>query len=220
MRTIRALTIAAAVVVALPTIAAAQRGSGFQDSWFWGVKAGGLTFADSTGAYRQAPLAGVEWLITRTHGGLYVSAGQAFLTSQRLLARDPNSADSGFRAVNLKNLRRLDVAMVGFPGEHLNLHPYVGLGFTLNEVSDADAQGPFGNSDQSAFAAQTIQSQKTAFSPMLMAGAQWRAKWFSVFGQGSISPAQSNFILYNGRPFNFTYEMGLRYNVGSSINRQ
>ena len=63
MRTIRALTIAAAVVVALPTIASAQHGRQFKDAWFWGIKAGGLTFADSSQAYKQAPLAGVEWLI-------------------------------------------------------------------------------------------------------------------------------------------------------------
>jgi hypothetical protein len=221
MRTIRAVMAAAAVVVALPSIAAAQHGRQFRDAWFWGVKAGGLTYADSTGAYAQAPMAGVEWLITRNHGGLYISAGQAFLTSQTITFYDPNApADSGFRAIDLKNLRRLDIALMGFPGEHLRFHPYVGLGFSLNEVSSAEPRGPFTNEDQFFFASQVVQESKVSFAPIFIAGAQWRQRWFSVFAQGTIAQAQRTFILSNGRPFNFTYEMGIRYNVGSSIDRQ
>lgn len=219
MRMFRALTIAAAVVVALPAVAAAQHGRQFTDAWFWGVKAGGLTFADSGQAYKQAPLAGVEWLITRRNGGLYVSAGQAFFTANNntMVLRDGTAgADSGFRNVQLKNLRRLDVAMMGFPGEHLRFHPYAGIGFTLNAVADAVPTGPFGNADQITFANQVIEQQKVKFSPLVIIGAQARLPWFSVFGQGTVNPTQKDFILYNGRPFNFTYEMGLRYNVGSS----
>src|SRR5690242_4237867 len=91
MRTIRALVAAAAVVVALPSIAAAQHGRQFKDAWFWGIKGGGLTFADSGAAYKTAPYAGIEWLITRTRGGLYISAGEAFLKSKTLTFRDPNA---------------------------------------------------------------------------------------------------------------------------------
>ena len=58
MRTIRALTIAAAVVAAVPTISVAQNGRQFNDAWFWGIKAGGLTIADSGQAYTPAPFAG------------------------------------------------------------------------------------------------------------------------------------------------------------------
>lgn len=221
MRTIRAVITAAAVIVALPSISSAQHGRQFRDAWFWGVKAGGLTYGDSAGSYKQAPMAGVEWLITRNHGGLYISAGQAFLTSQVLTLYDPNApADSGFRAINLKNLRRLDVALMGFPGEHLAFHPYVGIGFSLNAVSDADAQGPFTNSGQSDYANQVIQEQKVAFAPMVIAGAQWRLHWFSVFAQGTVSQSQNNFLLSTGKPLNFSYELGLRYNIGTSIDRQ
>ena len=77
MRTLRALTIAA-TVVALPSLATAQQGRPFKDAWFWGVKAGGFTVADTGGSNTLAPMVGAEWLITRTHGGLYISAGQAY----------------------------------------------------------------------------------------------------------------------------------------------
>src|SRR5438105_4190841 len=100
MRMIRPLTIAAAVVVALPSLSAAQHDRQFKDAWFWGIKGGGLTIADSGQAYRQAPLAGIDWLITRTHGGLYISGGQSFFNQQTFTLRDPNAqTDSGARIV-------------------------------------------------------------------------------------------------------------------------
>jgi len=220
MRTIRALTIAAAVVAALPTIGGAQRGAPFTNSWFWGIKTGGFTMADSGQNYIQAPVVGVEWLITRTRGGLYVSGSETFFSQHAFTLRDPASADSGLRPVAIKNLRRLDMALVGFPGQHLRVHPYFGAGFTLGEVSTVTAEGPFANQDQLDFAQAVIADEKVAFSPLLMGGAQWRLTRFSAFGQLTVSPAQKNFILYNGRPWNFGYEVGLRYNFGSSIDRE
>jgi hypothetical protein len=220
MRTIRAMTIAIAVAAALPTMATAQSDRQFNDSWFWGIKGGGFTLADSGQKYIQSPLAGVDWMITRQHGGLYVSGAQAFFSQHTYTLRDPSfPADSGLRPIALKNLRKLDVAVMGFPGEHLKFHPYAGIGFTLQEVGAAAAEGPFFTEDQLTFANKVIDDERVAFSPLLLFGAQYRLSRMSVFGQGTLSPAQKSFILYNGKPWNFTYEFGLRYNVGSSIDR-
>src|SRR5436305_1460051 len=110
MRVSRPLTIAMAIVVALPAMGTAQESHQFKNSWFWGVKGGGFTLADSGQQYRQAPTAGIDWLITRTHGGLYISGGQTFFTQQTFTLRDPSApSDSGFRVIDLKNMRRLDV---------------------------------------------------------------------------------------------------------------
>jgi hypothetical protein len=219
MRTMRALTIAAAVVLAVPTITTAQQGRSFKDAWFWGIKGGGVTLADSGQAYKQAPFVGVEWLITRTHGGLYVSGGQAFFTQQTFVARDPAQPDSGLRIVDIKNMRKVDFAVMGFPGEHLRFHPYAGIGFTLNQIVEAHARPPFGTAAQAAYADQTIQDGKVAFSPLLIVGGQYQMKKVSIFGQGLLSQVERQFIAYNGRSMNFAYEIGLRYNVGSSIDR-
>jgi len=120
MRILRALTIAASVV-ALPSLATAQQGRPFKDAWFWGVKAGGFTLADTGGSYTMAPMVGAEWLITRTHGGLYLSAGQAFFNSTTLAAA--NESNSALRVIRLNNLRRFDAALMAFPGEHNRWHP-------------------------------------------------------------------------------------------------
>jgi hypothetical protein len=221
MRTSRALRIAAAIAVALPTVAVAQAGRQFKDSWFWGIKAGGLTFGDSARSYRQAPLAGIDWLITRSKGGLYVSGGQAFFHEKTVTLRDPNfPVDSGFREIRLRNLRRLDFAVMGFPGDFLRLHPYIGAGFSLASVADADPAGPFGTADQVNYANQVVQDSKVQVAPLGIIGGQWRFNWASVFGQLTFSPAQKDFILYNGSPLNMTYEIGVRYNIGTSIDRQ
>jgi len=221
MRILRSLTIAAAVV-ALPSLAPAQQGRPFKDAWFWGVKAGGFTFADSGGSSTLAPMLGAEWLITRTHGGLYLSVGQAFFNATTLTLRDPNAAvaDSGFRAVRLSNLRRFDAALMAFPGEHNYWHPYAGAGFTLQAIADAEGQPPFGSVSQLAFTQAMIQDTKVSFSPFGIVGAQYRLPEISVFGQVTVNPTQHNFLLYNGTAFNFSLEFGVRYNVGSSISRE
>jgi hypothetical protein len=48
---------------------------------------------------------------------------------------------------------------------------------------------------------------------------QGRLSWFSAFVQGTAMVAQNDFILYNGRPWNIGIEAGIRYNVGTSIDR-
>lgn len=40
-----------------------------------------------------------------------------------------------------------------------------------------------------------------------------------MFGQLTANPTQHNFLLYNGQPFNLSWEFGVRYNVGTSIDR-
>jgi hypothetical protein len=116
-------------------------------------------------------------------------------------------------------MRKLDVAVMGFPGEHLHFHPYAGVGFTLNQIVDAHARPPFGNVDQATYAAQVIQDEKAAFAPLFIVGGQYAFKKVSVFGQASTSLTQSQFIGYNGRSSAFAYEIGLRYNIGTSIDR-
>jgi hypothetical protein len=220
MRTFRALMIAATVVAAIPTIAVAQGGRQFKDSWFWGVKGGGFTVADSSGGYTQAPTIGIDWLITRKRGGLYISGAQSFFTSQSFTLRDPATIDSGLRAINLKNMRHLDVAVMGFPMVRRYVNPYIGAGFSLQQIAQAIPVGPFSNADQLNYATLVIDEQKVSFSPYFIGGVQWRLRPVSVFVQVTSSPAQRQFIAYNGKPLFFGYELGLRYNIGTSIDKE
>ena len=217
MRSVRALWTALAVVAVLPAVGAAQSGKPFKDAWFWGIKAGGLAYGELatnfTSSYKQAPSFGADWLITRTHGGLYVSYSQAFLTTTQYVAA--SASDTVGQPVALKNLRRVDLAAMGFPGDNPILHPYVGIGVSLKQVVDADA-GP----NETAYEARTIQLYRTGFSPFLILGGQFRLRVISAFVQATASPAQKNMFLYNGKSFHLGYEFGLRYNGGTSIERE
>src|SRR3954464_737685 len=130
MRITRALAAAAVLVTAAPRVGTAQIGSSFKDAWFWGVKAGGMDFNSATTTHRQAPLGGIEWLITRRHGGLYVSYSEAFFTDQAAILTNTDPSDTLPRIINLKNMRRLDLAAMVFPGSNQWAHPSPGIGFS------------------------------------------------------------------------------------------
>jgi len=218
----RALVVGLGVTLAFPQLAAAQAGRPFENAWFWGIQAGGLTYGapsatSAGGNYAEAPTAGIEWLITRTHAGLYASLTQAFLSNQALILNGPAKADSGYRTVDIKNMRTVDVALMAFPHARETFHPYVGAGMTFNDIAAATAEGPFTSQDQIDFANSSIQTLKAAFTPMLIAGAQWKLPMMSAFGQVKLAGTNKNFLLYAGRPTSLSWAIGLRYNVGSSI---
>jgi len=221
MRLLRVLTAAIGLAALLPKPSAAQGGRQFKDAWFWGVKGGGLLYSSASTENSAAPLVGADWLITRTRGGLYLSFDQAFLTTTgSFLDREPDSTFQ--RNVALKNLRRFSIAAMVFPLQSPKLHPYAGFGMVLNQIGSASAQGSFLNSSRYNIALDSVQSKKTSFTPLLVGGVQVRTPQFSFFGQAVASPAQQGFFLYNsngGTAFNFSLEGGIRYNIGSSIDR-
>ena len=81
MRLLRVLAVASATAL-LAQPSAAQAGRQFKDAWFWGAKGGALVYSSNYNTDNAvAPLAGVDWMITRTYGGLYVSFDQAFFSA-------------------------------------------------------------------------------------------------------------------------------------------
>jgi len=220
MRIARALAAAVALVAAMPRTGTAQLGSSFKDAWFWGAKAGAMDFNSATTTHRQAPLLGVEWMITRTHGGLYVSYSEAFFTDQTAVLTNVDATDTLPHIINLKNMRRLDLAAMVFPGSNSYIHPYAGIGFSLKQVSSATpGDVTFSSTDQYNAVMSYITQLRTGTAPYFIAGTQLRLIGFSIFFQGSASPALKNMFLYNNKSFHLTYEAGLRYNFGSSIEK-
>lgn len=221
MRLLSVLTTATALSGLLSSSMAAQEGRQFKDAWFWGVKGGGVTYASQSTTGSAAPLAGAEWLITRTNGGLYLGFDQAFFTTTGgFLDRDPDS--TFVRPVTLRNLRRFSLAAMAFPGTHRRIHPYGGLGLVLNQVASAALLTGAVSTTRYAIALDSVQSKKAAFSPLLIAGVQARLRPFSVFAQTTAAPTQQRFFLTSPnrpRSFSFSVEAGVRYNVGSSIDR-
>lgn len=221
MRLLRVLAAAsAAALLAQPS--AAQAGRQFKDAWFWGAKAGALVYSSNYSTDNAvAPLAGIDWMITRTYGGLYVTVDQSFFSTQGAF-REVGPTGLRDRVVNLNNLQRISAAIVGFPMQRPSLHPYVGLGMGMNRIGSVGSTSPFDNPNQLNAAADSVQSKRVTFAPFVMAGVQKRLPMFSVFVQGTGTFLHNDFFLHNVRPkfgIQYTLEGGIRYNVGKSIDR-
>jgi hypothetical protein len=227
MRITRSLSaLAASLVLSAFATADAQGPRPFRDSWFWGLQGGATSFtevntADPAGPGNQtlAPHIGVDWLITRTSGGLYMSFGQSFLTGVGAVLNGPTAADSGFRLVDVQDLRRFNMALMGFPGDFIKLRPYVGVGFAFDYLAGAQAQlSPTDTDRQVDFATSAVNDTKAAIGPLFIAGAQYRALGaVSVFGQFTAAAMSKDFLLSNGHPISVGLQAGVRYNIGSSI---
>jgi hypothetical protein len=228
MRLIRSAVLVASAALTALTTAQAQGPRPFRDSWFWGVYGGMATYTpvntiDPTmsGTSTAAPQVGGDWLITRKTGGLYLSFAQSFFTSQGAILNGPSSADTGFRMVAVKNLRRLNLAAMAFPGDFVRMHPYFGAGIAFDYL--AAVQPIFTPTDtdrQEEFAASAVSEVKAALGPVFILGAQYRAlNAVSAFGQVTASAMSKDFLLSNGNPVTFGIQFGLRYNIGSSIER-
>lgn len=217
MRFLRILGVAICFAAVLPQSSEAQDSRQFKDAWFWGVKGGALSFNSATTTNGGAPLVGAEWLITRSRGGLYVSFDQAWFTTQGSFP--DRAVDSTF--VRLKNMRRFTLAGMVFPMQSRDLHPYAGAGLTFNQIAGTSLLTGATNGVQYQANLASIQERKAAFSPIFIAGVQKRLSRFSAFGHGTASPTQQAFFLSNegGSAFNLSLEFGVRYNVGSSIDR-
>jgi hypothetical protein len=218
MKAIR--TLALTVLTLLPAVGMAQTIRPFDDSWFWGIKTGGTLMQAPSRANLASPMIGAEWLITRTHGGLYVSLDQSFFTQQAAINDSVAPSDTIPGIVRLKDMRRLTLALMGFPGDSRTFHPYGGLGFTYNQVAEAKALGGFNSADQQLLANQIITFFKSVWAPVLMIGAQVDTRRGSAFVQAMGWPSNQSFFLYNNRGFNASIEFGLRFNLGTSIDQE
>ena len=207
MRSIRRLIPGLVLLALAPRVGAAQEGRLFKDSWFFGAKAGNMTYWTTTTSHGQAPFIGGETLITRSRGGLYLSLDQAYFDATTRL-----TDETGSYLLDIKDNRRLTAAAMIFPKAYGWIRPYAGLGFAFNFIQGVHARGPI-----TGATAQLIEEQKTRSAPIVLVGAQLQLLRFSVFGQGSYMPAQADFLLNN----NETYfvEAGIRYNIGSSIEK-
>lgn len=230
MRLLRILLVATGFAALLAPPSAAQDGRPFRDAWFWGVRGGVLNYssdADLIGPANGkgtdnagAPMVGIDWLITRSRGGLYLGIDEAFFTSSAYYRRP---AVTGDPAVMLRNERRISLAGMLFPMQSPMTHPYVGIGLSVNQVGDAALERPLAIPALQSAAIDSVQAKKVAIAPMVIAGVQQRLPGFSVFAQGSGTWLQNGFLLKSLAPKHYlqwSLEAGIRYNVGSSIDRE
>ncbi|HEX6574371.1 MAG TPA: hypothetical protein VF042_05315 [Gemmatimonadaceae bacterium] len=196
----------------IPAAASAQRVKDFEDSWFWGVKGGVSTYTPVYyGKGETAATFGAEWLITRTHGALYVSVDQANINAVSAVF-DPN-AEGSVRPVEVDKLRRIGFAALAFPKAFGRLRPYAGLGLAINLIGDAYPLLADEEADVDDAVYDRIDERKSQSAFLMMGGLQAQFGKAAVFGQASYVPANSRFLLDDALGF---FEFGIRYNFSGA----
>ncbi len=217
MKAIRSLAAVVAVLTLAPATGMAQNARPFQNSWYWGLKGGGTFVSSPSQSSVTAGMVGIDWLITHERAGLYVSFDQSFLSQYAILADSVNAGDTPTE-VNLKDMRRLSIALMAYPGDWQRFHPYAGLGMVYAQVGSVKPLGTYASTDQYTLAQQIITAGKSVFSPMLMLGAQMDYGNTAIFVQAMGWQGNQNFLLSAvGSGANGSVEVGLRYNFGTSI---
>ena len=191
---------------------AASARRGFADSWFWGVKGGAARFGTVTDGHKIAPLAGIDWLITRRRAALLLSAEQSFFSHTSAVAEPgvPGSA----RMVDLKDARRYSATVLAIPGMLGPVRPYAGLGLGIDLMRDASPQGDFESASQWATVQDEIDDGRSKASLLLVAGGQVQFGRAAVFVQGNVTPAQTRSLWNRGGVAQL--EGGFRFNLAPS----
>ena len=212
MRKTSLITAALFAAALAPSAGSAQSMSEFNDSWFWGVKAGVSTFSPTLGSTHSTASYGADWMITRTRGGLYVSFDEANLSAMSAVF-DP-TADDSFRSVRVSRLHRISFAALAFPWHFGRVRPYAGLGLTVNVIGSATPQLSASETSLDDAVSQRIDDRRSQAAILGMAGVQVQFNRLAVFGQASVAPSSANFLL-NNSALGF-FELGIRYNFGTA----
>ena len=214
MQKLRAVTVALVATFVVSATANAQVRRNFDNSWFWGFKSGVNTFSLPGGGNTSTVDLGIDWLITRSKGGLYVSGNQSVF--ERDVDVFDQASNTGERRVRVNDMRRITFAGLAFPKHFGGITPYGGIGYTIAVLGDArifvDSTNSFPNN---AFI-DKVESRRSRSSILGMAGIQIQTKRAAIFAQETLLPSTPNFLFTSVLSF---FEFGVRYNFGSAVDR-
>jgi hypothetical protein len=218
MRTISRVGRVLLIAAFLPVVAAAQQAAApIENSWFWGVGGGRISFP--TYFHRvDAPMIAADWLITRQRWALDVYGSQAYFNDSSTV-QDPNT--SGLRKASMTDLRRVGFTALVFLPNWTWFHPYAGVGYSFNFVNQA---APIGTQFSSAAARDSavtrVNNARALTKATLTGGAMITYHRFAPYLQYTMMPTKgSNDWLINGTGSTAFWELGLRYNFGTSIEK-
>jgi len=210
----RAVVVALVATLVVSASAHAQGMRDFDNSWFWGFKSGVNTFSVPGHGNTSTVDFGVDWVITRTKGGLYVSGNQSIF--QRDLEFFDQSSNTGQRTVRVNDMRRITLAGLAFPKHFGGITPYAGLGYTITVLGDARVFVDSANTFPSNAFLDEVERERSRGAVVAIGGVQIQARKLAIFAQETIVPSNSSFLFSSVLNF---FEFGVRLNFGSSIDR-
>lgn len=214
MQKLKAVAVAMAATFVVSASSNAQGVRNFDNSWFWGFKTGINTFSAPGFGNTSTVDFGLDWLITRKRGGLYVSGNNSIF--ERDVKVSDAASTTGERTVRVNDLRRISFAAVAFPKHFGGITPYGGVGYTIAVLGDARVFVDSANSSPTNAFLDEVERARSRGAVFGMAGLQIRTKRAAIFAQETILPSNSSFLFSSVMSF---FEFGVRYNFGSSIDR-
>jgi hypothetical protein len=217
MQKLSAVAVAVVATLVVSASASAQEMRNFDNSWFWGFKSGVNTFSAPGHGNTSTVDLGVDWLITRTNGGLYVSGNQS------IFKRDVDVFDAasstGQRTVQVSDLRRISFAALAFPKHFGGITPYGGIGYTIAVLGDARVyvDTTAGNPSPNNAFLDRVDQARSRGAVFGMGGVQIQTRRAAIFAQETMLPSNGQFLFPSVLSF---FEFGVRYNFGSSIDRE
>ena len=215
MQKLRAVAVAVVATLVVSASAQAQEMRNFDNSWFWGVKSGINTFSAPGHGNTSTVDMGIDWLITRSKGGLYVSGNQSIF-QRDVDVFDPASSTRQ-RTVQVHDLRRITFAALAFPKHFGGITPYGGVGYTIAVLGDARVIVDSANTFPDNSFLDAVENARSRGAVMGMAGIQIQTRRAAIFAQETMLPSNSQFLFSSVLSF---FEFGIRYNFGSSIDRE
>jgi hypothetical protein len=214
MQKLRAVAVAMAATLVVSASASAQEMRNFDNSWFWGFKSGISSFSAPGHGNTSTVDLGIDWFITRTKGGLYVTANQSIF--QRDVEVFDQASNTGQRTVRVDDMRRIGFAALAFPKHFGGITPYGGLGYTIAVLGDARVRVDSANTFPTNAFFDKVDERRSRGAVMALAGVQIQTRRAAVFAQETVLPSNANFLFSSVLSF---FEFGVRYNFGSSIDR-
>lgn len=181
--------------------------------WFFGAQAGAMLFETQSQTRSGVPAVGAHLAVVARRAGIMLGVDEAFGNNEPSRFLDGSSGNQE-RAVTFDRMRRYGFSLTGYPVRG-SLEPYLGVGFGLLQVENAQLAGEvFGSPQAAAASAAAANDHSASAFTSFLAGVQFRVGRVAAFGQYQLtsSPAAGNLIRGSGH----SLMGGLRFSLGSA----
>lgn len=202
-----------AVLLALGAGPAFGQADAWQRKWFWGGHGSVFQFQTPTDASRHyAYGGGAHWLITGKRSALFAGFDQWIFPSSTQSVVADASVPSGVRVVDFTQGRRITAILYAVPSDAA-LQVMLGGGFSIHQVTNGVAQGPFATLSEAVNTADLVAEASTRAFAVAAAGFQFRMGRLAFFGHYNFMPSASTFLISAGQHI---ATAGIRYSLTSS----
>lgn len=205
---------------------AAAQADAWQNKWYWGLQGGVALFkapissaallSGTAPPWSAALTVGGHWLITARRSALYFAYDQVLFDqpngSADTVAIFDASSTNGIRDLAFTRGRRIQAHIYVMPLDGW-IQPYLGGGFSIQQVTDATPLGTFSTVTAAEVVLRTIDDAATKAFPVFTGGLQLRFGRLALFGHYQFMPSSPTFLVSGSQ---HVFSAGLRYAVSSS----